>query len=164
MYVSRGGCVYCSVVKQRILRNFLHNVIIHLIIPFVTQRQSTYIVHNTISERVCRVIVVTVYMLDIKILRLVDLYNSFLTGWRRNRVYVSCYTIQMADKTVQQSRQLVLRAYCPNLYNVLVVVTSKTYMWQDSSVSHEILGEYKKNYGGAHDQIRHQLPSKFKRG
>ena len=32
-----------------------------------------------------------------------------------------------------------------------------------STRSHEILGEYKKNYGGAHDQIRHQTAVKIQK-
>ena len=41
---------------------------------------SIYIVHNTISERVCRIIIVTVYMLDSKLLGLVNFIPFWLAG------------------------------------------------------------------------------------
>ena len=43
-------------------------------------------------------------------------FNYFLAGIVRNFVYCACCSAQMANKPVQQRREQVLRAYCPNIY------------------------------------------------
>ena len=45
-------------------------------------------------------------------------FDSFLAGLGRNRVYRACCSAQTVHKPVQQTRQQVLRAYCPYMYTL----------------------------------------------
>ena len=52
-----------------------------------------------------------------------SVFDSFLAGLDRNRVYCACCSAQTAQaieqfKPVQQSRQQEQRAYCPSVYAV----------------------------------------------
>ena len=48
------------------------------------------------------------------------MFDCFLAAPERNRVYDASCSTQSVHKPVLQSRQQVLRAYCPNTYTVIL--------------------------------------------